>query len=56
MRLGDWDAFQMSVNVEWDGEVWGMCHVWECVEMGYWCRVRSVRWVGQGVGVDVDVE
>ena len=56
MRLGDWDVLGMSVNVERDGVVLGMCHVWECVGMGYWFRVRSVRWVEQGVGMDVDVE
>ena len=56
VREVGWDVMGMSVNVELDGQVWGMCHVWECVGMGYWCRVRSVREVGQGVGMDADVE
>ena len=56
MRLGGWDVLGMSVNVEWDGEGWEMFHVWECVGMGYWCRVRNVSEVGQDVGMDVDVE
>ena len=46
----------MSVNVGWDGQELGMCHVWECVGMGYWCRVRSVSEAVQDVGMDVDVE
>ena len=50
------DVMGMSVNVELDGQGLGMCHVWECVGMGSWCRVRSVREVGQDVGMDVDVE
>ena len=56
VREGDWDALRMSVNVSWDGQGLGMCHVWECVGMGYWCRVRSVSEVEQDVGMGVDVE
>ena len=56
VRERGWDVMGMSVNVGWDGQGWGMCHVWECVGMGYWCRVRSVKGVGQDVGMDVDVE